>query len=154
MEDRIILRSVRVLGIDVGLRRIGLALSDRTGLLATPWKTIDASGVPSTDADLIVATVEEFLADPDNAPGLEALVVGHPRRLDGSATQLTAHVEAMASALRSRLPLPLILQDERLTSHEAEALLARQEKDWRKRKAKLDATAAAVLLQDYLDSIR
>jgi putative Holliday junction resolvase len=154
MEDRIILRGVRVLGIDVGLRRIGLALSDPTRLLATPWKTIEASGVPFADADRVVAAVEDFGGGEESAEAIEALVVGHPRRLDGSATELTAHVEALASELRSRLHVPVILQDERLTSHEAEALLARGEKDWRKRKAKLDATAAAVLLQDYLDSIR
>ncbi len=148
---------MRVLGVDVGLRRIGLAVSDPTGLLASPWKTIEATGDPSADADRIIAAIAQLKDDPrspGSPPLLAALVVGHPRRLDGSATELTSHVETLSAVLRSRLPVPVILQDERLTSHEADGLLARREKDWRKRKAKLDAAAAAVLLQDYLDSIR
>jgi putative Holliday junction resolvase len=57
----------------------------------------------------------------------------------------------LARALEQRLPLPVILQDERLSSHEAESRLATRERDWRRRKEKLDAAAAAVVLQDYLD---
>lgn len=142
---------MRVLGVDVGLRRIGLALSDPTGLLATPWKTIDASGDPVMDAERIAAAIEHLEG---GAEDVAAVVLGHPRRLDGSATELTPHVEALAASLRSRLQIPVVLQDERLTSHEADALLSTREKDWRKRKPKLDQTAAAILLQDYLDSIR
>jgi putative Holliday junction resolvase len=136
-----------VVGVDVGLRRIGLALSDATGLLASPWQTITASGRPEADADLIVTAVAA-VDDP-----LQAIVLGHPRKLDGSATHLTAHVEALAAALRTRVSVPVVLQDERLTSHEAETRLAEREKNWRKRKDKLDAAAAAVMLQDYLDAL-
>lgn len=133
------------MGVDVGLRRIGLALSDATGLLASPWQTLAATGRPEADADLIVSAVAA-VDDP-----LQAIVLGHPRKLDGSATHLTAHVEALAAALRTRVSVPVVLQDERLTSHEAESRLAEREKNWRKRKDKLDAAAAAVMLQDYLD---
>lgn len=136
---------MRVVGVDVGLRRIGLALSDATGLLASPWQTLAATGRPEADADLIVTAVAA-VDDP-----LQAIVLGHPRKLDGSATHLTAHVEALAAALRTRVSVPVVLQDERLTSHEAETRLAEREKNWRKRKDKLDAAAAAVMLQDYLD---
>lgn len=139
---------MRVIGIDVGMRRIGLAWSDATGLLASPWKTIEATGTPATDAERIAAAMSDI------EDGVQAIVVGHPRRLDGSPTGLTPHVEAVAADLRTRVQVPVILQDERLTSREAEALLAERNKDWRKRKTKLDAAAAAVLLQDYLDSIR
>jgi putative Holliday junction resolvase len=58
----------------------------------------------------------------------------------------------VADRLRALIAIPVALQDERLSSHEAEALLARREKDWRKRKAQLDAMSAAVILQDYLDT--
>ncbi len=138
---------MRVVGVDVGLRRIGLALSDATGVLASPWQTIAATGRPEADADLIVSAVAAA-DDP-----LQAIVLGHPRKLDGSATHLTAHVEALAAALRTRVSVPVVLQDERLTSHEAETRLAEREKNWRKRKDKLDAAAAAVMLQDYLDAL-
>ena len=80
------------------------------------------------------------------------VVIGLPRRLDGSPTDQTAHVQQLVDALRARISLPIVLQDERLSSHEAEGRLAVNERDWRARKAKLDAAAAAVILQDYLDA--
>jgi putative Holliday junction resolvase len=64
---------------------------------------------------------------------------------------MTPRVQAFAAALRARLAVPVVLQDERLTSREAESRLAVREKDWRARKKQLDAAAAAVILQDYLD---
>src|SRR5687767_7692257 len=83
--------------------------------------------------------------------GLEAVVVGWPRRLDGSPTDQTELVEAFARAIEAQIAIPVVLQDERLSSREAESRLAARESDWRKRKAKLDAAAAAIILQDYLD---
>jgi putative Holliday junction resolvase len=139
---------VRVLGIDYGARRIGLALSDATGTLASPWRLVAR---PPSEADtlrIIAAEVDRLAADDD---GLSAVVVGWPRRLDGSPTHQTALVEAFARALGARVPVKVVLQDERLSSHEAESRLAEREKDWRRRKAKMDAAAAAVILQDYLD---
>jgi putative Holliday junction resolvase len=142
---------VRVLGIDLGLRRIGFALSDASGLLASPWKTIESTGGSDGDAARIGEAIAELEAGGEGP--LQAVVIGHPRRLDGSATGLTRHAEAVAAALRARVATPVVLQDERLTSREAEERLAAREKDWRRRKAKLDAAAAAVLLQDYLDGL-
>jgi putative Holliday junction resolvase len=79
-------------------------------------------------------------------------VVGWPRRLDGSPSDHTPRVEAFARALAARVAVPVVLQDERLSSREAEQRLAAREPDWRRRKQKLDAAAAAVILQDYLDT--
>ncbi len=73
-----------------------------------------------------------------------------PKRLDGSPTDQTPRVTAFVAALRKRTAIPVITQDERLTSVEAESRLAIREKDWRRRKAKLDAAAAAIILQEYL----
>jgi putative Holliday junction resolvase len=64
---------------------------------------------------------------------------------------MTPRVQAFAAALHSRIGLPVVLQDERLTSREAESRLALREKDWRARKKQIDAAAAAIILQDYLD---
>ena len=139
---------VRVLGIDYGARRIGLALSDATATLASPWRLLQR---PPSDAEtmrLIVAEVAALVQDDD---GLEAVVVGWPRRLDGSPNKQTPIVEAFARTLESKVAVPVVLQDERLSSVEAESRLAVDEKDWRKRKAKLDPAAAAIILQDYLD---
>ena len=140
---------MRVLGIDYGARRIGLALSDASATLASPWRTIERPQSERATLGLLVSEIE-LLASSDE--GLAAVVVGWPRRLDGSPTHQTAAVEALARALEGRLTVPVVLQDERLSSHEAQSRLARREADWRKRKARLDAAAAAVVLQDYLDS--
>jgi putative Holliday junction resolvase len=140
---------VRVLGIDYGARRIGLALSDATGTLASPWRIVAR---PPSEADtlgLMVDQIEQLIAGDD---GLAAVVVGWPRRLDGSPTEQTSLVEAFARRLEQRVSVPIVLQDERLSSHEAESRLAVRERDWRRRKEKLDAAAAAIVLQDYLDA--
>ena len=139
---------MRVLGIDYGARRIGLALSDATATLASPWRMLQR---PPSEAETLRMLIAAISALQDDADGLEAVVVGWPRRLDGSATDQTAIVETFARSLKSQIAVPVVLQDERLSSTEAESRLARREKDWRKRKQQLDAAAAAVILQDYLD---
>jgi putative Holliday junction resolvase len=96
-----------------------------------------------------VAEISRLAEEED---GVAAIVVGLPRRLDGTATEMTSRVERFARALQDRMSLPVTLQDERLSSREAESRLAVRDKDWRSRKARLDAAAAAVILQDYLDS--
>jgi putative Holliday junction resolvase len=142
---------MRVLGIDYGARRIGLALSDSTATLASPWRLIERPSSDKETLSLLLREIEQLTNEDD---GLAAIVVGWPRRLDGSATSLTAEVESLAKELGQRVSLPVILQDERLTSHEAEARLSFGERDWRRRKKKIDAAAAAVVLQDYLDHRR
>ena len=138
---------MRVLGIDVGQRRVGLAISDASGTLARPFTTL---AVTSTlDAvQRVVAEVARLTAEDD---GLGAIVVGVPARLDGSPTSGTASVAEFMSALAAQVAVPVVGGDERLTSHEAESRLAVRERDWRRRKKKLDSAAAAIILQDFLD---
>ncbi len=139
----------RIAGLDVGERRIGLAVSDATGTLARPVGVVQTAGLEKDALDRAAAEVTRLAQEED---GLVALVIGLPRRLDGSANDMTPRVQAFAQRLGSRTSLPVVLQDERLTSVEAESRLATREKDWRTRKARLDAAAAAIILQDYLDS--
>ncbi|MGH9315143.1 MAG: Holliday junction resolvase RuvX [Vicinamibacterales bacterium] len=141
---------MRALGIDAGAKRIGLALSDPSGTLASPWRTIRACGSIGADTAAITALVAELGRDSSAEP-VSTIVVGLPLRLDGSPTDQTPRVRALAAALEAATGLAIALQDERLTSREAESRLAIREKDWRRRKEKLDAAAAAVILQDYLD---
>ncbi|HZT75449.1 MAG TPA: Holliday junction resolvase RuvX [Vicinamibacterales bacterium] len=138
---------MRVVGIDVGARRIGLAISDATRTLARPLETIAVAG--AADAVARVAARIAALAAEDD--GVAAIVVGVPRRLDGSDSEMTKTAVAFVDALRARTPLPIVTEDERLTSVEAESRLAVRERDWKKRKEKIDAAAAAIVLQDYLD---
>ena len=139
---------MRVLGIDYGERRIGIAVSDPTGTIARPVGTIPGDG----NQAVAVTVVMEQLAslERDDEPVL-LIVMGLPLRLDGSANDQTPLVEAFAELLGAQSGRSVVLQDERLTSHEADGLLAMRERDWRKRKRKLDAAAAAVILQEYLD---
>ncbi len=140
--------SMRVLGIDYGDRRIGLAVSDGSGTLARPLRVVAPRGSLRERAAAVAAEVAGTAAEPD---GLGLVVVGVPRALNGTPHRQTARALAFADALRAAAGVPIALQDERLTSVEAEQRLAVRERDWRKRKAKLDAAAAAVILQDYLD---
>jgi putative Holliday junction resolvase len=134
----------RVMGIDLGAKRTGLALSDASGTLARPLRVITSP----TPLAAIVEEITRLQADDD---GLVAIVVGLPKRLDGRPNDQTPLVEKFVGLLRARVSIRVITQDERLTSVEAEHLLAVREKDWRRRKEKLDAAAAAVILQEYLD---
>lgn len=142
-----------MLGIDYGARRVGLAVSDATGLLARPLKTLDRSTLASDAAlvEAVLGTVADVSSDDEP---FAAIVVGFPRRLDGSPNDQTPQVEAFVRRLTAQTSLPIVLQDERLTSREAESRLAVKEKDWRRRKQMLDSATAAVILQDYLDAQR
>ena len=123
-------------------------MSDATGMLARPWKAIAGGADASRVAAVLAAETAVLTAEDD---GLSAIVVGYPRRLNGEPTDQTAAVERIVARLRTLVECPVVLQDERLSSREAESLLARREKDWRKRKRLLDAASAAIILQDYLD---
>lgn len=142
--------SRRVLAIDVGQRRIGLAISDRSGTLARPLSTLKVT----TEAEAVVRVVAEVTRLAAEEDGLSVIVVGMPARLDGSPTKETPRVAAFVEALKARTSIAVVSEDERLTSREAESRLALGERDWRRRKEKLDAAAAAVILQDYLDRQR
>ena len=141
---------MRFLGVDYGAKRIGLALSDYSATLARPWRMVPARGRPRNSASVVASVVAALRASAD--PELDGIVVGLPRRLNGDDTDQTPHVRVFAQTLSDLTGLPVETQDERLTSVEAESRLALRERDWRKRKALLDAESAAILLQDYLDA--
>ena len=138
---------MRVLGVDVGERRIGLAISDRSRTLARPLTTLTIASAADA-VDRVADTIARLRSEDD---GLDMVVVGLPVKLDGSASTATARAVAFIEGLRARVPVVILTEDERLTSREAESRLAVRERDWRKRKEKLDAAAAAIILQDYLD---
>jgi putative Holliday junction resolvase len=140
---------VRIVGLDVGQRRIGVAISDASRTLARPVGVLMSPALDSQSVETVASEVARLAAEDE---AIDTVVVGLPRRLDGSPNDMTAPVEAFARQLQQRLNVAVVLQDERLTSREAESRLALNEKDWRKRKQKLDAVAAAIILQDYLDA--
>ena len=108
---------------------------------------------PKSDADALRLVADEIARLTAEEDGVASIVLGLPKRLDGTPNDMTPRVEAFARQLHAASGLPVTLQDERLSSREAESRLALREKDWRARKQKLDAAAAAIILQDYLDTL-
>ena len=132
---------MRSLGVDLGTVRVGVALSDPTGILATPL------GVLPRSADLL-----DRLADLVLKHDVATVVVGLPRSLDGQERRAARAARAEASLLAERVGVPVHLQDERLSTVAAHAGLAAAGKTSRQRRGSVDASAAAVLLQSWLDS--
>jgi putative Holliday junction resolvase len=137
----------RVLGVDLGARRIGLALSDPTGLIASPLRVVERSGEPAADRQAIVAVAREEEA--------ATVVLGLPKEMSGrrgaAATAATAEVDALR-ALAPDLTFELV--DERLTTVIAQRSLIESGMTRKKRKGTVDKVAAAVILQSYLDAHR
>jgi len=140
---------MRVVGVDVGTRRIGLAVSDPSGTLSRPLGVVV---VAALDAKAVAAVTDQVRALQAEDDRIASLVVGLPRRLNGRPTEMTARVEVFGRRLAEACGLAVHFQDERLSSHEADARLAVREKNWRVRRQQLDAMSAAVILQDYLDA--
>jgi putative Holliday junction resolvase len=105
----------------------------------------------TSEADAVARVAKRIAQLDQEDEGIATIVVGLPASLDGTPTPQTAQVRAFIARLSKQTSLPIATEDERLTSREAESRLARREKDWRKRKAQLDAASAAIFLQDYLD---
>lgn len=137
-----ILAAVRLLALDVGDVRIGVALSDETGTLATGLTTLRAVG-PRKDALKVAALVREH--------GIGEVVVGLPLRLDGSLGPRGEKVMGFVERLRRVLRVPVVTRDERLTSVAAGERLTEAGVKGRDRKARLDQAAAALILQELLD---
>ena len=136
----------RVLGLDIGERRIGVALSDGLRLTAQRLKVLERSG-HAADLDALAALVQ--------AHDVGVVVVGLPLTLRGERGPQAQRVQAFASALRQRLGgLPVELADERLKTVAGERALLATDTSRRKRKGLIDQVAAQLILQQYLDTHR
>jgi len=135
---------MRVLALDVGERRIGVAISDPTGTLARPLQTLVHTS-REEDFSAIAAFVAEY--------GAGLVVVGRPLSLDGTEGPQARRVARYALALAATLPVPVVAWDERFTTVAAEEILRQTRKKKRRARARdeVDAIAAAVILQSYLD---
>ncbi|MFO8010781.1 MAG: Holliday junction resolvase RuvX [Dehalococcoidia bacterium] len=133
---------MRILGLDIGDRRIGVALSDPMEVLASALTVIERKGDDS-DFEAVKSLVDE------NRAGL--IVVGLPRLMSGDIGTQARKTEAFIERLRERVAVPVEVSDERLSTDVAEQLLRDAGKTPRQIKGKLDAAAAALILQWYLD---
>lgn len=135
----------RVLGLDVGERRIGVAISDEAGLLATPYTAIDRQG-QEQDIGTILGIVEQ--------EDVGKIIVGLPLSLEGSVGPQAQRTVAFCEALKAASLVSVGTWDERFSSVEAGHLLREAGVSYSRHPGRLDASAAAVILQAYLDAQR
>ena len=132
---------MRIMAIDYGDAHTGIAISDPTGFLAGFTTTIDAYR-PEVVAERIAALAKEH--------GVEELVLGYPKNMDGSLGPRAEKAEAMAELLKAATSLPVVLWDERRTTIDAHQILFNSGKNAKKRKKTVDAVAASLILEGYL----
>jgi putative Holliday junction resolvase len=134
---------VRILGLDIGEKRIGVAVSDPSGTVATPLAVIDARKALGDGREL-ARLVEDYEA--------ELLVAGLPLSLDGSEGPQAARVRSAAERLAKLMALPLEFADERLSSASARRTMTEAGVSDRDKRGSIDMVAAAIFLQGYLDA--
>jgi putative Holliday junction resolvase len=134
----------RVLGLDLGDARIGVAISDDARRMAVPLGTV-RTGAPA-DVRAIADLIREH--------GVTLVVVGHPLLLSGESGERAHHAERFAAAIREALDVPVQLQDERLSTAEADRALRETGAGGRDRRRTIDRSAATVILQAWLDTNR
>lgn len=136
---------MRVLALDYGTHRIGVAVSDETCSIAQPLETIPATPFADFLQRLKQITKEKEVS---------LIIVGMPRNMDGSYGASALKVQEFVNALKDAITIPVRTLDERLTTVQAQKSLISGGAKKKARKQKIDQTAAAVLLQCYLDSVR
>ena len=137
-------RLSRILGLDYGERRIGIALSDPLGIIAKPFTVLDRKIRPD-----YISQLSEIILNKQ----ITAVVVGLPLTLMGKKSKQTEIVVSFINQLKATLSVPVITIDERLSSVAAEKSLQEQSIKTGHNKGMIDETAAAIFLQEYLDSI-
>ena len=134
---------MRILALDHGTVRVGVAVSDELKLIAQPLEFIPAE--PFAD---FLARLREIIREKE----VELMLVGMPRNMDGSYGPAALKVREFVAGLKAAVPVPIQTLDERLTTVQAQRVLIQGRVRREKRKEKVDQTAAAILLQSYLDS--
>jgi putative Holliday junction resolvase len=135
---------MRILALDHGTVRVGVAVSDELQLIAQPLECI-----PAEPFDGFIDRLRKIL---EEKPA-ELVLVGLPRNMDGTAGPAAAKVQEFVARLKTVIPVPVRTWDERLTSVQAHRMLRQAGHNAKQQKGKVDASAAAILLQSYLDSL-
>ena len=136
--------TLRILALDHGTKRIGVAISDELKMIAQPLEFIPAE--PFAD---FLARLKELIHEKQ----VELIVVGMPRNMDGSYGPSALKAQEFVAVLKDAVTVPIQTLDERLTSVQAHRFLTEAEVSGRQRKGKVDKSAAAILLQSYLDGM-
>ena len=136
---------MRILALDTGEKRIGVAVSDPLGIIAQ-GVTVIARRDPETDLNEIKRIVEEYKAD--------SVVVGMPINMDGTKGKSAEKVNEFVEALKGRLSIPVYTYDERLSTKESEKFLISADVSRKKRKQVIDKMAAQLILESYLERLK
>lgn len=134
----------RILALDPGTKRIGVAVSDETRVLARPLKRIERTAWKK-----VLVSVKELVREFDAA----ALVIGLPFNFDGTESEMSAEARKIAAKFALSLTIPVFLQDERATSYEAKGRLWHSGADIERSRELVDSEAAAIILSDFLDRL-
>jgi putative Holliday junction resolvase len=142
-------KPTRIAGIDFGLARIGIAISDETKIIASPFTTVTAE----KKADRTVIKVANVLKNHQDTWGsvFEEIVLGLPLFLNGQSGSMADEVKQFAEKLKETFQVPIILWDERLSSVQADRALREHNLTRKERSHLIDQVSAAILLQSYLD---
>ena len=135
---------MRILALDHGTKRVGVAVSDEMKMIATPLEYIPAEPFAG-----FLARLREILREKE----IELIIIGMPRNMDGSYGPAALRVQEFVAVLRDAVAIPIKTLDERLTTVQAQKFLIQGNVRRDKRKTKVDQAAAAILLQSYLDSL-
>ena len=133
----------RIMGVDYGMRRVGIAVSDSMGVVATPTCTLEV-----TSMDDAVVQTAELAKEKD----IKRFVVGKPLHMNGDMSELAEAAEKFSGKLRTLTGMTVDSWDERLSSKEAERVLIQADTSRKRRKEVIDKMAAQILLQSYLDA--
>lgn len=134
---------MRYLGLDLGTRTLGLSLSDKTGMIATSYKILRHN----EEYDKLIIMLKEEIENNE----VEALVLGFPKNMNNTVGERGEIALKFKEKLESAFNLPVYMQDERLSTVEAEHLLISNDTSRKKRKKVIDGLAATIILQSYLD---
>lgn len=133
---------MRYIGLDLGKRSLGIAISDRLGLVASFYKSIKYS-----DEDKLLDVLDEIIT----LEKVQSIVLGYPKNMDNSEGFRAQETLEFKKRLEDRFDMDVILQDERLTTREAESMLIDADMSRKKRKTVIDGVSAVIILQSYLD---
>lgn len=135
----------RILGIDFGTRRIGLALSDPTGTLASPLPFLENTGLPE-----VAVKIKELV----QGHGIQTVVVGMPRNMDGTYGPAAQKVREFIAQIQPHLSAKIISLDERLTTAQASRDLSQMGLSQKELRKKVDSSSACLMVQQFLDRPR
>jgi putative holliday junction resolvase len=133
------LRISRILGLDVGEKRIGVAISDPTNTIAQPLTVVERDGDE-------IERISDIVREND----VKEIVIGYPRNMDGSAGVMAKKIDGFAELISQRIDVPVTFIDERLSTAEAERMMISADLSRKKRKKSIDKVAAAIILEGRL----